>query len=85
MNVLISSITPVFTPVGTLELQSMICSVSGGNYPDNVNATVSLAKADGITLTSTKSEVEEAAVAKFKANVEVLLAPKPQADQQPAK
>lgn len=84
MNVLINGITPIFNDNGTLELQKMTCNLSGGDYPNTVNASVELTKDDGVTLTSTKSEVEKAAIAKFKANVDALLAPQPQADQQPA-
>ncbi|CAH0415974.1 hypothetical protein WFA24289_00273 [Periweissella fabaria] len=84
MNVTINQITPVFTADGTLELQSMLCTVSGGKYPETVNSSIELGKDEGISLTSTKPEVEKAAIAKFKANVDAMLAPQPQADQQPA-
>ncbi|CAH0419473.1 hypothetical protein [Periweissella ghanensis] len=83
MQVTINNITPVFNADGTLELQSMSCTVSGGEYPEAINGGVLLTKADGITLTSTKSDVQQVAIAKFKANVDAMLAP--QADQQPAK
>lgn len=85
MNVTINQITPAFTTDGTLELKNMACTVSGGKYPETVNANVVLGKDEGISLTSTKPEVEKAAIAKFKANVDAMLAPQPQADQQPAK
>lgn len=85
MNVTINQITPAFTTDGTLELKNMACYVSGGLSPENVNGYVLLTKDEGISLTSTKPEVEKAAIAKFKANVDALLAPQPQADQQPAK
>ncbi|CAH0418309.1 hypothetical protein [Periweissella ghanensis] len=77
MQVTINSITPVFNSDGTLELQNMACYLTGGDFPENVTANVILGKNEGITLTSTKDQVQAAAIAKFKANVDALLAPTP--------
>lgn len=73
MQVTINTITPKFNEAGVLELEKMVCFVTGGIYPDNTNSYVSLSANEGITLTSKKTEVEAAAIAKFKANVAVLL------------
>lgn len=76
MEVTINSITPKFNDTGILELDSMICYITGGVYPDNTSGYVSLGATENITLTSTKLEVEAAAIAKFKANVAVLFSEK---------